>query len=65
MRIDVSYSYWSHKRAWRVRAWQSPPDHDRFGMGRILSEEFKRTESAAKKAAETLARQFGVTAQRF
>ncbi|TIX28866.1 hypothetical protein [Mesorhizobium sp.] len=60
--IDVSYSYWSHKRAWRVRAWRAPPPGQDFG--RILSEEFKRTEAAAKKAAEQLAAQYGVKAQR-
>lgn len=61
-KIDVSYSYWGHKRAWRVRAWQAPPAGRDFG--RILSEEFKRTEAAAKKAAERLAAQYGVTANR-
>lgn len=62
MRIDVSYSYWAHKRAWRVRAWRAPAPGQDFG--RILSEEFKRTEAAAKKAAEELARRYGVTAAR-
>lgn len=61
-KIDVSYSYWSHKRSWRVRAWQAPPPGRDFG--RILFEEFKRTEAAAKKAAEQMAAQYGVTAQR-
>jgi len=62
MRVDVSYSYWSHRRAWRVRAWQAPPPGRDFG--RVLSEEFKRTEASAKKAAEALARQYGVTVTR-
>lgn len=61
-KIDVSYSYWAHRRQWRVRAWQAPPAGADFG--RILSEEFERTEASAKRAAEQLARQYGVEAQR-
>lgn len=61
-RISVAYSYWSHKRAWRVRAWQAPPAGQDFGG--VLCECFKRTEAAAKREAARLADQYGVAAER-
>lgn len=58
-KIDVGYSYWGHRRKWRVRAFLPGADFNSFG--RVLAEEWKATERSARNAAERMAREYGVT----
>lgn len=56
-KIDVSMFNYG-RRGWRVRAFMAGPDFNSFG--RVLSEEFKKTEASALKAAKEMAARYGV-----